>query len=151
MGAHVTAIASESKLDFVKTLGADQCLSTRAWNDLLVAPQDEEKPQFDAILDIAAYQNVNPYLSLLEPTKGRYVVAGGTLTELLRPMLNSKIKGYLSTCNKQILQDLTDLADQDKFKPIIDTCFTLEDTAKAMEYVIDRKVKGKVVVTVSDA
>jgi NADPH:quinone reductase-like Zn-dependent oxidoreductase len=151
MGAHVTAIASESKLDFIKTLGADQCLSTTEWDKLLdVAPQENQE-KFDAILDIAAYQNVNPYLSLLEdPQKGRYIVGGGSLKELLRPMFNSKIKSYVSTCNQKDLQELADLADQGKIKPIIDTCFTLEETAKAMEYVMDRKVKGKVVVTVTD-
>jgi NADPH:quinone reductase-like Zn-dependent oxidoreductase len=143
MGASkIIAVAgSTSKMDVLNGLGADECIDS---SKVDVTKQTEK---YDVVFDCACYRNANDYLPILT-NDGVYVLAGGDMSQLTKTMFNKKIKNYLNVSNHKDLKEICDMAESGALKPYIDKVFKLEKTPEALQYVIDRKGKGKVVVDV---
>ena len=75
-GIHVTGVDNAGKLDFMRSLGADEVIDYRA--------EDFTRGgSYDLIVDLVARRSVFAYRRALAPG-GRYLIVGGTMRALLR-------------------------------------------------------------------
>ncbi len=75
-GAHVTGVDNAGKLDFMRSVGADEVVDYRRQDFTRLAP-------YDLILDMVAHRSVFAYRRALAPG-GQYYCVGGTVRSLLR-------------------------------------------------------------------
>jgi len=152
LGAQVTGLASGAKLDAVRALGADAVLDHRR----------DEIPQgrFDAVIDIAGRRSLAQLRRVLTP-HGRLVIVGGETggplfdglgrqfrAALLSPFVGQTLGFFVSKERGANLRPLTGLIEAGSVAPLVDRVFPLAETAAAVEYLIDGRATGKVVVTV---
>ena len=88
-GAHVTAVDNAGKLDFMRSLGADEVIDYRS--------EDFSRPDepYDLILDLVAHRSVFAYRRALAGG-GRYRCVGGTVSALLRILTIGWITGRIT-------------------------------------------------------
>jgi NADPH:quinone reductase-like Zn-dependent oxidoreductase len=150
-GAEVTGVCSTKKVDMVRSLGADHVI------DYTQEDVTQSDQHYDLILDAAAYRPFSLYKHALSP-RGVYVFAGGSTSGLFRTMLlgplMSKSEGqtFVTLAAGPNLKDLglmKELLETGKVTPAIDKCYPLSEAAAALQYVEDRHVQGKVVITVA--
>ena len=153
-GAEVTAVCSTSKIEMVKSLGADHIVD--------YTQSDPTKPEqpYDLILDAAAYRPFSDFLEALVPS-GTYVMVGGDTAEFFRAMFfgsfidrhqdkasRRRVKCLQSTPNQADLTVLKDWVESGKLKPFIERTYSLSDVPKAIRTLEDRQVRGKVAISV---
>ena len=144
----VTAVDHTIKLEMMRQLGADHVIDYTK-NDFLKSGHT-----YDLIFDVKTNRSVLEYKRTLS-SNGTYVTVGGKTTRLLLVLLFGKLSqkynmhmvGY--TANKDS-KYLVELFEADKLKPVIDTCFPLQETAEAFRYFGEGLFKGKIVVTVHE-
>lgn len=149
-GAEVTAVCSTSKIDMVRSIGADHVIDYKR-EDVTQGQQ-----RYDLILDAAAYRSIRDYQRILQP-KGTYVLIGGSMKNLFQAMLfgpllsktsGQKIGNMLVQPNTQDLRFMRDLLESGKVKPVIDKRYPLREVPQAMRYFESRQAQGKIVITV---
>jgi NADPH:quinone reductase-like Zn-dependent oxidoreductase len=149
-GAHVTGVASGDKLDFVRSLGADEVIDYRTTDYTLPAEP------YDWILDVDAHHPLRRWGRALKPG-GVYLAEGGSggwLLSLLfwQPMLKlttDKTMGLLLSWkpfNPPDVEELKRLVASGAVKPAIDRRFTLDQIVDALTYVHEGRARGKVIV-----
>ena len=89
LGAHVTGVDNAGKLDFMRSLGADEVIDYRR-EDFTRAAQP-----YDLILDLVAHRSVFAYRRALAPG-GRYRCVGGSVPTLLRVLTIGSVVGRLT-------------------------------------------------------
>jgi NADPH:quinone reductase-like Zn-dependent oxidoreductase len=152
-GAEVTGVCSTTKVDLVRSLGADHVLDyTRT--DIA------DGPRYDVILDIGGNTSLSRLRRALTPngtlvivggeTGGRWL--GGTDRQLralaLSPFVGQKLTTFISTEDGDDLRDLTELIEAGRVTPVIDRIYPLGEVAKAIRYVEEGHARGKVVITI---
>ncbi|WP_405181727.1 NAD(P)-dependent alcohol dehydrogenase [Nocardia sp. NBC_01377] len=146
-GAHVTAVDNASKLEFMRTLGADEVIDYRARDYTRSGP-------YDIVLDLVAHRSVFAYRRALV-RGGRYRSVGGTTRALLRIATVGALTGVVTGRRIGVLAvklgptHFTPLAEQHTAGRLdihIDRRFTLEDAPEALAYVGEGHALGKVVV-----
>lgn len=147
MGAKVSAVASTQKLDLLESIGADHIVDYNKQDPTELGP-------FDLVFDAAAYRSILDYRKTLKP-RGTYVMAGGSISRVFQLMFlapwislfhRKKFRNYVSNPNREQLEAVRTLLESGKLAPVIDREFSLDETAAAIRYVEERKVKGKVLV-----
>ena len=88
-GAHVTGVDNAGKLDFMRSLGADEVIDYRC-EDFTRGAEP-----YDRILDLVAHRSVFAYRRTLAPG-GRYGCVGGSVPTLLRVFTVGAIVGRLT-------------------------------------------------------
>ena len=152
-GAEVTGVASTNKLDFVKDLGADHVIDYREHDFTTTGFR------YDLIFDLVGNLSAASYRRALSPN-GKAVVAGFTslshmlvqvilLGSLLSKTSQQTIAPMLATVKQEDLAYLAQLLERGKIKSAIDSCYPLEDTAKAMTFLEQGQARGKVISQVS--
>ena len=154
-GAEVTGVASTSKLDLVRSIGADAVIDytredftdgSRTWN---------------VIVDAAGRRPLRRLRRALTP-KGALVVVGGDgggrwtggfFRGILRgPLLSLFVGQRLGALNSKVNQDdlqaVTDLVEAGSVTPVVDRTFDLVEAADAVRYLHEGHPAGKIVVTV---
>jgi NADPH:quinone reductase-like Zn-dependent oxidoreductase len=153
LGAEVTAVCSTTKVDMVRSLGADHVIDyTR--EDFAAGEQ-----RYDLILDIGGNPSLARLRHVLTP-HGTLVIAGGETSgrwlagfdRQLRALLLSRFVGqrlttFVSTQNHDDLIVLTELIDAGQVTPVIDRTYPLSEVPKAIQYLQDGHARGKVVIT----
>ncbi|MBR9997368.1 MAG: NAD(P)-dependent alcohol dehydrogenase [Cyclobacteriaceae bacterium] len=144
--AEVTGVCSTSKVDFVRSLGADHVLDYRS-EDITRSGK-----KYDLILDIAAYRPSADYKRILQPG-GMYVMIGGSIGRIFSMMFKSIIGNrnmtvMIAEVKQADLEDIAGMLGSGKIRSVIDKQFPLEKTAEALRYLEQGKVCGKVVVRV---
>ena len=144
--AEVTGVCSTTKMDLVRSIGADHVI------DYTQEDVTKNKQQYDLILDIAAYRSILKYKRILG-SGGIYVLAGGSMARIFQLMLLSMtgVKNMKLMVAKIIQKDLLfmiELMNAGKVKSIIDKRYPLAETAEALRYLEDGHARGKVVITV---
>jgi 2-desacetyl-2-hydroxyethyl bacteriochlorophyllide A dehydrogenase len=145
-GAKVTAVCSTAKMDFVRSLGADQVI------DYTKEDVTKNGQQYELIFDTAAYRSILNYKRVLK-SNGIYVLAGGAMSRIFQLMLISmtgtKNMGFMvADINQKDLLLIKEYIEAGKIKPFIDKRFPLNETADALWYLKKGYTKGKVVITV---
>jgi NADPH:quinone reductase-like Zn-dependent oxidoreductase len=155
MGATVTGVASTSKLDLVRSIGADDVI------DYTREDFTDGSQTWDAIVDTAGRRPLRELRRALTP-KGRLVVVGGDgggrwTGGFFRGMLRGPIVsmfvgqtlGWLNAkATKEDLQALSELIEAGSVTPVVDRTFDLVEAADAVRYLAEGHPAGKIVVIV---
>jgi len=148
-GAEVTGVDSTEKLEIMKSLGADHVIDYKEVNFT------KNSQQYDLILDVVGYHSIFDFKQTLTPT-GMYRMIGGQTSLIFQsvfiaPLISlfgNKKMGILAHDPNKGLEFILDLIDLGKIVPVIDRCFTLQETADAFRYFGKGLVQGKVVIKV---
>ncbi len=145
-GTEVTGVCSTTKMDLVRSIGADRVI------DYTQEDVTGNKERFDLIFDIAAYRSILKYKRILSPG-GTYVLAGGSMARMLQLMFMSmtgvkNMKLMVAKISQKDLLVMIELMKSGKVKSIIDKRYPLAETAEAIRYLEDGHARGKVVITV---
>jgi NADPH:quinone reductase-like Zn-dependent oxidoreductase len=153
-GAEVTAVCSTTKMDLIRSLGADHVIDYMR-DDFATGEQC-----YDVILDIGGNSSLSRLRRALTP-KGTLVIAGGE-TEgrwlggadrqlralLLSPFVGQKLGTFICSENHEDLIVLKELIEAGTLIPVIDQAFALIDVPNAIRYLEQGHARGKVVITV---
>jgi len=144
-GAEVTGVCSTTKVELVKSLGADKVI------DYTAEDFDESGETYDVIFDT---YGKSPFSRCAKSLKeeGIYLFATFGLPRLFRILwLNlTSSKKAMSGLLKETTEDLIflkELIEAGKIKAVIDRRYPLEQTAEAHRYVETGHKKGHVVIT----
>lgn len=145
-GTEVTGVCSTTKMDLVRSIGADHVVDH--------SQEDVTRSigRYDLIFDTAAYRSVLRYKRILS-ANGIYVLAGGSFARIFQVMLlsaaRSKKMGFMvAKVDQKDLLFILELMKAGKVKSIIDKRFPLSETAEALRYLHEGHARGKVVVIV---
>ena len=151
-GAEVTAVCSTRNLEMMRSIGADRAIDYTREN---FTAKDQ---RYDLIFAVNGYHPIQDYRRALTPA-GMCVVAGGSLLQILQAVFFGPIisrlgnkkhifMGIAMTPKKDLLV-LRELLEAGKLNPVIDKCYPLSETAKAIRYLMEEHAKGKVVITIA--
>ena len=152
LGAHVTGVDNATKLEFMRSLGADAAVDYRN-RDFTRSGQ-----RYDLILDLVAYRSMSAYRRALA-RGGRYRCVGGTTRALLRALTVGFVAGRATGRRMGVLavkagpahfRPLADLIVGGEVAIHIDRTFGLDDVPTALAHVGQGHALGKVVVTVDE-
>ncbi len=145
-GARVTGVAGPDNQTFIMGLGADQAVDYTK-TDLEIISE-----RFDVILDVVGVLPPKAALRLLKPS-GVFLPLNMGLPEIGAALLNvfrsRKVKLAVNEDTAEGLAQLTQLIDDGKLKPVIDSVFPLERAREAHARVESRHKRGSVVLRVS--
>lgn len=150
-GAIVTAIDRGEKLDFMRSLGADEVI------DYTEASQDSIDQTYDVIFDVVGTGSIGTWNRMLRP-HGQYLAAGGSVSQIIKTLAQgawfsattSKRLGMLTVSpTKEDLELLCNWIASETITPTIDQTFSLDDVPDAIRYLGDGRSKGKVVIAVA--
>lgn len=148
-GAHVTGVDNAGKLDFMRSVGADEVIDHRS-EDFTTGDR------YDLILDLVAQRSVFAYRRALV-RGGRYRCVGGSVSALLRVLTVGAVVGRLTGRRLGVLmvkpgpasfQPLADLCIAGDVRLHIERTFPLDQVPLALEHVGEGRALGKVVVTI---
>lgn len=160
MGAKVIAAAStDEKLELCKQFGADEVINYSKENLKERTKELTNGKGVDIIYDpVGGDYSEQAFRAIA--WKGKHLVVGFANGKIPKIPLNLPLlKGadvtgvfwgaFTQKEPKQSMQNVTDLVTwylTGKLKPHIDATYSLQDAPKALEAIMDRKVKGKVVI-----
>ena len=145
-GAEVTAVDSATKLDMLRSIGADQVV------DYTQEDFTKSGATYDVIFDVVGKSSFSGSIRSLKQN-GRYLMANPGLSQMVRGRWTSGrsdkevISGSVSY-NTDNLITLKELIEAGKLKSVIDRRYSLEQAAEAHRYVESGQKKGHVVITV---
>jgi NADPH:quinone reductase-like Zn-dependent oxidoreductase len=142
----VTGVCSTTKMDLVRSIGADQVI------DYTQEDVTKNGKLYDLIFDVAAYRSISEYKRLLI-SGGIYVLAGGSMPRILQLMLKSmtgakNMRLVVANANQKDLLSIIELMNAGKVRSIIDKRYPLSETAEALRYLQEGHARGKVVIVV---
>lgn len=150
-GAHVTGVCSTSKVELVRSLGADAVIDYTA---------EPVVGEFDVVIDIAGGRSLRESRGLLSP-KGVLVIVGGEGggkvfglagrsigAPFLSMFSSQKLVGLFATESQDDLVALAELLASGAITPAVDRTFSLAEAPDAIRYLAEGRAAGKVVVTV---
>ena len=154
LGAEVTGVCSSTKVDLVRSLGADHVIDyTR--DDFAAGGE-----RYDVILDIGGNASLSRLRRALAP-RGTLVITGGEtggrwlggIDRQLRALLLSRfvaqrLTTFVARENHEDLLVLTELIQAGKIAPVIDRTYPLAEVPEAIRYVERGHARGKVVISV---
>jgi NADPH:quinone reductase-like Zn-dependent oxidoreductase len=149
-GAHVTGVASTDKLDFVRSLGADEVI------DYKRTDYTRTGERYDWIVDVDAHHPLRRWRTSLKP-RGVYAAMGGSTAWMLSQLVmipalklaTDKSMGLLLGWKPFAPDDVEEvkrLVAEGKVKPAIDRRFSLDEIVDALRYVAEGHARGKVLV-----
>lgn len=152
-GAEVTGVCSTTKLELVRSLGADHVI------DYTGEDFTEQGPRYDLILDTAGARPVSRLRRALTP-RGTLVITGAEggdrvtggigrqiRAAMLSPFLRHTLRMYVAQPNRKDLEYLTELLEAGTIMPLIDRSYPLAETADAIRHLAQGHARGKVVLT----
>jgi NADPH:quinone reductase-like Zn-dependent oxidoreductase len=153
-GAEVTGVCSTTKLDLVRSIGADAVI------DYTREDFTNGARRYDVILDIAGNRPVSRLRRALTKN-GVLVLVGGEgngrlfggldrqLGALVRSLFSSqKTRMFVSLTRREDLLFLTELIESGKLSPVIDRTYPLRDVPDAIRQLESGQTRGKLVITV---
>ncbi|MDP4091567.1 MAG: NAD(P)-dependent alcohol dehydrogenase [Bacillota bacterium] len=150
-GAEVTAVCGEKNVEVIQSLGADHVINYNK-EDFTSGGK-----RYDLVLAVNGKHSLTAYKRVLAP-KGIVVMVGGALSQILRTMLfgglmsmgNKKMQLLKAKSDTEDLKFIIKLVEEGKVKPVIDRCYPLNETPKAVKYLSEGHAGGKVVINVKD-
>lgn len=140
-GAFVIGTASEENIDFLYDLGADEVI------DYKTEKFEDKVKDVDLVFDLVGGETQKRSLSVIRE--------GGRLVTTVQPgnqeeakEKNIQIIGYMAKSYPADLQQIADLIDSGKIKPIVTEILPLKEAAKAQEMIDSHHTRGKIVLKV---
>jgi NADPH:quinone reductase-like Zn-dependent oxidoreductase len=154
-GAQVTGVCSTSKVDLVRSIGADDVI------DYTREDFPNGARHWDVIIDTAGRRPLSRLRRALTP-KGTLVIVGGDgggrwtggfFRGMLRAPLVSlfvgqRLRGLATKVTKEDLVTLKELVEAGTVTPVIDRAYPLIEGPDAIRYLERGHARGKVVITV---
>jgi NADPH:quinone reductase-like Zn-dependent oxidoreductase len=153
-GAEVTGVCSTTKVDLVRSIGADHVI------DYTREDFADGKQRYDVILDIGGNRSLS-HLRRALTRKGTLVLVGGEeggrwlggmdrqlRMLLLSPFVGQTLRSLINKENHEDLIVLAELIEAGKITPVIDRTYPLSEAPKAIRHMEEGHVRGKVVITV---
>ncbi len=153
-GAHVTGVCSTTKVDLVRSIGADEVI------DYTRDDFAETGERYDLILDIAGNRSVSHLRRALAP-RGTLVIVGGEgggrwfggidrqlRALVLSPFVGQRLGTFIAKQNGEDLVVLKELIEAGKVTPVIGKTYPLNEVPEAVRYLEEGHARGKVVITV---
>jgi NADPH:quinone reductase-like Zn-dependent oxidoreductase len=154
-GAEVTGVCSTTKLDLVRSIGADQVIDY-AREDFADGVQ-----RYDLIVDTAGNRSLRHLRRALTP-RGTLVIVGGEgggrwlggfdrqilRAPVLSRFVRQRLRPFISKERSEDLVVLKELIEAGKLTPIIDRTYPLAEAPEAIRYLEQGHARGKVVITV---
>ena len=153
-GTHVTGVCSTTKVEMVRSIGADHVI------DYTREDFAEGEQRYDLILDIGG----NSSLTRLRRTltlEGTLIIVGGEgggrwlggidrqlRAMMLSPFVGQKLGTFISSENHEDLIVLKGLIESGAVTPVIDRTYPLAEVPEAIRYLQEGHAQGKVVITV---
>jgi NADPH:quinone reductase-like Zn-dependent oxidoreductase len=155
-GASVTGVCSGTKVDMVRSLGADDVI------DYTREDLGARGVRYDLVLDVGGNRSLSELRGVLSPD-GRLVIVGGETggrwlggtdrqlrAMMLSPFVSQKLGTFISSENNVDLATIRDLIEAGELTPLIDRTYPLGEVPDAIRYLQDGHVRGKVAITVRD-
>jgi NADPH:quinone reductase-like Zn-dependent oxidoreductase len=154
-GAEVTGVCSTTKMDLVRSIGADEVM------DYTREDFTDGSRRWDVIVDTAGRRPLSQLRRALTP-KGTLVIVGGDgggrwtggffrgmlRAPLLSLFVGQRMRGLNSNENQKDLLALKELIEAGKVTPVVDRIYPLGDTPEAIRYLEKGHPRGKVVIQV---
>jgi NADPH:quinone reductase-like Zn-dependent oxidoreductase len=153
-GATVTAVCSGSKMDLVRSIGADDAIDY-AREDFLDGTR-----RWDVVVDTAGRRSISRLRRALTPTGTLAIVGGeggnrwtGGFGRQLRAPLRSlfsrqRLRPVVAKERGEDLERVAELIEAGEVTPVVDRTFALNDAANAVRYLAEGHATGKIVITV---
>jgi NADPH:quinone reductase-like Zn-dependent oxidoreductase len=153
-GAEVTGVCSTTKVEMVRSIGADHVID--------YTEQDFTKSdhRYDLIFDLVSNHSLAACRRVLNP-KGKCVIGGaknpwGLLNRALAgPVLsrfvNQKFVVFIGRLKKDDLNIMGELMKAGKVIPVIDRRYGLSEVPDALRYLEEGHARGKIVITFDSA
>ena len=147
-GAEVTGVCSTSKLNMVRSIGADHVI------DYTQEDFTKNGQRYDLILAANGHHPISAYKRALSP-EGIYVMTGGSGAQMFQAMLlgpmismtgHKKMGNLLKQPSKKDLVVLRELLEAGKVTPVIDRTYPLSEVPEAIRYLENGHAQGKVVI-----
>jgi NADPH:quinone reductase-like Zn-dependent oxidoreductase len=154
-GAEVTAVCSTSKMELVRSIGADDVI------DYTREDFADGSRRWDVIVDTAGRRPLSRLRRALAP-KGTLVIVGGDggghwtggffrgvlRAPLVSLFVGQRLRGLASKVKREDLVTLTELIEAGTLTPVIDRTYPLIEAPDAIRYLEEGHSRGKVVITV---
>jgi NADPH:quinone reductase-like Zn-dependent oxidoreductase len=154
-GAQVTGVCSTSKVDLVRSIGADDVI------DYTREDFADGTRHWDLIVETAGRRSLSDLRRALTP-KGTLAIVGGEgggkwtggfFRQILRaPLLSlfvgQRLRPVVSTEPLEDLQALKELVESDTVTPVIDRTYPLIEAPDAIRYLEEGHAAGKIVITI---
>ena len=152
LDAHVTGVCSTSKVELVRSIGADEVI------DYTREEVVDGTRRYDVIFDTAGNREPSYLRGALTP-KGTLVLAGGEgagrwvgMGRVLRakavsPFVGQTMTNFLARPKTEDLLELKDLIETGKVRPIIGATYPLSEVPAALAEIGAGHGRGKVVIT----
>jgi NADPH:quinone reductase-like Zn-dependent oxidoreductase len=153
-GAVVTGVCSTSKVELVRSIGADHVI------DYTLGDVTDGRQHYDVILDIGGNRSLTALRRALTP-RGTLVVMGGETggrwlagsdrqlrAMALSPFIGQTLRTFIATQSTEDLNVLAELIESGKVTPIIDRTYPLAEVPAAVRHMQDGLSRGKVVITI---
>ncbi len=153
-GAHVTGVASTSKVDLVRAIGADEVI------DYNCEDFAEGDIRYDVIVDIGGNASLTRLRRALTPTGTAAIVGGETggrwiggfdrmlRAPMLSPFVSQDLRSVTASENAADMLVLRDMIEAGQVTPVIERSYALADAPDAIRHVEQGKARGKVVITI---
>ena len=154
-GAEVTAVCSTTKVDLVRSLGADRVV------DYTNADFTRLGERHDLMVDVAGSRSYSAMRRAVTP-EGTIVLVGGRMTyrglgplpHLGATLLASrfrrpKVTFFVARITTEDLRFLAELIEAEKVRPVIDRRYPLNKASEALAYLGEGHARAKIVLDVS--
>ena len=153
-GANVTGVCSTTKVEMVRSIGADHVI------DYTREDFAEGDQRYDLILDIGGNSTLSRLRRALA-SRGTLVIVGGEgggrwlggtdrqlRAMMLSPFVGQKLGTFVNKENHEDMLVLKELIESGKITPVIDRIYPLSEVPEAIRYLEGGHARGKVVITV---
>lgn len=136
-GAEVTGVDTTSKLDLLRSIGANHVI------DYTKEDFTKNGQRYDLILDVVSNRSIFAYKRALSP-KGICVIVGGPISAVFQALLLGPLYSMMSSKKmgvvmwkpnkKEDLDFLKELFEAGKVVPVIDKRYQLSEVPEAIRY-----------------
>ena len=146
MGANVTAVCSSTNAELVTSLGADKTID---YNSMDFTKGSEF---YDVIFETVGKVPLTECVKVTKPS-GTVLIGSGGVADMLGGVLK-KVTGKINVVSGVSAEDPADLSfvsgliRDDKYKPVIDRTYSLEEICEAHKYVETGHKRGNVVIKI---
>jgi NADPH:quinone reductase-like Zn-dependent oxidoreductase len=150
LGASVTGVCSTSKLELVRSLGADHVI------DYTLEDFTRGERRYDLIFQLAGTASPSTCRRALTPNgilvlssgEGRFAGIDRVVRALVTsPFVRQQLRVFLTKETNEDLVTLATLVEAGKVTPVIDRTYPLSEVPAAIAYVEKGNARGKVVIT----